>query len=144
MIREQYQRGLCHKPLKFEVACFAAVLAGRMFKMKVLIFSFSLVYCSIFLPQLVSSLPFHILKKTFVIISCFHFLSYPSSGQSEYSVILPSIESQNRTISHHSHHHQDIIIFCMEYADCLFGGFTVFIASIFYPSLYPCPSHVTL
>lgn len=41
----------------------------------------------------------------------FFFLSYASSGQSEYSIILISIKSQNWAIFHHSLCHQDIIIF---------------------------------
>ena len=90
-IREPCQHSCCHKPLKFEVACCAAALAGLMSKMEglltCLLFTFSTSISS------KSILPHTQTKLLARSIFFFLFLSHLSSSQSEYSVVLTSITS---------------------------------------------------
>ena len=116
-MREPCPHNCGHKPLKFEVACFAAALAGIMSKIKVLLTCLLFTFSTLISTK--SILPHTQIKLLSRSIFFFLFLSYPSSGQSEYSVVLTSTESQKLTISYHIHHDQDIIYIYMCVCVCV-------------------------
>ena len=116
-MREPCPHNCGHKPLKFEVACFAAALAGIMSKIKVLLTCLLFTFSTLISTK--SILPHTQIKLLSRSIFFFLFLSYPSSGQSEYSVVLTSTDSQKLTISYHIHHDQDIIYIYMCVCVCV-------------------------